>query len=100
MSESGMTNPSALGFLAEYQALLSTIKQRIASARLRMALVANRELILFYWELGALIDQKRAQSQWGDKLIAQLSADLQKTFPDVKGLSSSNLKYCLRFFQF
>jgi predicted nuclease of restriction endonuclease-like (RecB) superfamily len=86
--------------LAEYQEWLSTIKQRIVSVRLRMALAASRELILFYWDLGAMIAQKQAQSQWGDKLIAQLSADLHKAFPDIKGLSASNLKYCLRFFQF
>ena len=85
---------------AEYQAWLNTIKQRIVSVRLRMALAASRELILFYWDLGAMIAQKQAQSQWGDKLIAQLSTDLQKAFPDIKGLSAANLKYCLRFFQF
>lgn len=86
--------------LAEYQDWLNAIKQRIVSVRLRMALAASRELILFYWELGAMIAQKQTQSQWGDKLIAQLSTDLQKAFPDIKGLSASNLKYCLRFFQF
>lgn len=97
-----MTQPFDLqpGALAEYQEWLNTIKQRIVSVRLRMALAASRELILFYWELGAMIAQKQAQSQWGDKLIAQLSADLQKALPDIKGLSASNLKYCLRFFQF
>ena len=97
-----MTSLLALqpGALAEYQEWLNTIKQRIVSVRLRMALAASRELILFYWELGAMIAQKQAQSQWGDKLIAQLSSDLQKAFPDIKGLSASNLKYCLRFFQF
>lgn len=88
------------GAQSEYQDWLNTIKQRIVSARLRLALAANRELIQFYWELGALIAHKQAQSQWGDKLIAQLSRDLQKSFPDLKGLSASNLKYCLRFFQF
>ena len=86
--------------VAEYQEWLNSIKQRIVSVRLRMALAANRELIEFYWELGALIAHRQTQSQWGDKLIAQLSTDLQKAFPDVKGLSASNLKYCLRFFQF
>ena len=86
--------------LAEYQDWLNEIKQRIVSVRLRMALAASRELTLFYWELGAMIAQKQTQSQWGDKLIAQLSIDLQKAFPDIKGLSASNLKYCLRFFQF
>lgn len=86
--------------LAVYLARLGTIKQRIVSRRLRMALAASRELIQFCWDLGALIAHKQAQSQWGDKLIAQLSADLHKAFPDIKGLSASNLKYCLRFFQF
>ncbi len=97
-----MFNPLTLqpNELAAYQDLLNTIKQRIASVRLRVAMAASRELILFYRELGALIADKQAQSQWGDKLITQLSADLQKAFPDLKGLSSSNLKYCLRFFQF
>lgn len=97
-----MTQPFDLlpSALAEYQEWLNTIKQRIVSVRLRMALAASRELILFYWDLGAMIAQKQAQSQWGDKLIAQLSSDLQKAFPDIKGLSASNLKYCLRFFQF
>lgn len=102
MTESTDTSMLALppAALAEYQAWLGTIKQRIVSVRLRMALAASRELIQFYWDLGALIAHKQAQSQWGDKLIAQLSADLQKAFPDIKGLSASNLKYCLRFFQF
>jgi predicted nuclease of restriction endonuclease-like (RecB) superfamily len=86
--------------LAEYQEWLNAIKQRIVSVRLRMALAASRELIQFYWDLGEMISLKQSQSQWGDKLIAQLSADLQKAFPDIKGLSPSNLKYCLRFFQF
>ncbi len=97
-----MTQPFDLlpSALAEYQEWLNTIKQRIVSVRPRMALAASRELILFYWDLGAMIAQKQAQSQWGDKLIAQLSSDLQKAFPDIKGLSASNLKYCLRFFQF
>jgi predicted nuclease of restriction endonuclease-like (RecB) superfamily len=97
-----MTNLQTLhpAALAEYQEWLSAIKHRIVSVRLRMALAASRELILFYWDLGAMIAHKQAQSQWGDKLIAQLSADLQKAFPEIKGLSASNLKYCLRFFQF
>ncbi|MBP6733465.1 MAG: DUF1016 family protein [Chromatiaceae bacterium] len=91
---------NAIASLADYQDWLNTLKHRVQSARLRMALATNRELIQFYWELGTQIAEKQAQSQWGDKLIPQLSADLQKAFPDLKGLSASNLKYCLRFYQF
>lgn len=86
--------------LTDYQDWLNTIKQRVQAARLRVALAANRELTQFYWELGAQIAEKQTQSQWGDKLIPQLSADLRKAFPELKGLSVSNLKYCLRFHQF
>lgn len=64
-----------------------------------MALAANRELILFCWDLGVMIAQKQAQSQWGDKLEAQLSSDLQKALPDIKGLAAINLKFTLRHFQ-
>ncbi len=91
---------NAIASLADYQDWLNTIKQRVQSARLRVALAANRELIQFYWELGTQIAEKQAQSQRGDKLIPQLSADLKKAFHDLKGLSASNLKYCLRFYQF
>ena len=73
MTESTLTNLLTLQpeALAEYQEWLKIIKQRIVSVRMRMALSASRELILFYWELGAMIAHKQAQSQWGDKLIAQ-----------------------------
>lgn len=84
----------------DYQAWLKQIKSRISSARLGMALAANRELIRFYWDLGCMITAKQVQSQWGDKVIPQLSHDLQREFPEVRGLSASNLKYCQRFFQF
>lgn len=86
--------------LQEYQPWLKEMKQRIVSARLRVALAANSELIRFYWDLGGQIAKKQAQSQWGDKLINKLSEDLRKEFPEVSGLSVSNLKYCLRFYTF
>jgi predicted nuclease of restriction endonuclease-like (RecB) superfamily len=91
---------STLASLTDYQDWLGALKQRVVSARLRVALAANSELIRFYWDLGAQIAEKQSQRQWGDKLIPQLSADLQKAFPDLRGLSPSNLKYCLRFFLF
>lgn len=94
-----MTSSALIGN-ADYQAWLKEIKQRVMSARMRAAMAVNREMILFYWELGAQIAEKQAHSQWGDKLIPQLSTDLKKAFPELKGLSASNLKYCLRFYLF
>lgn len=90
----------ALATNADYQAWLKQIKHRVSSARLGMALAANRELIRFYWDLGGMIAVKQGEGQWGDKVIPQLSHDLQREFPDIRGLSASNLKYCQRFFLF
>lgn len=84
----------------EYQEWLLDIKKRIGAARIRVAFVANKELINFYFELGELISRKQEASKWGDKVIAQLSLDLKKEYPDIKGLSASNLKYCKRFYLF
>jgi len=104
MDSKGQTAPNGMDAkiaqLPEYQQWLNKMKQRVQTARLKVALSANRELIHFYWELGAQIAKKQEQSQWGDKLIPQLSNDLKHAFPELKGLSASNLKYCLRFYQF
>jgi len=47
-----------------------------------------------------MIAKKQRQSRWGDKIISQLAADLKKEFKDIRGLSSTNIKYCRRFFLF
>ncbi|EDM29257.1 hypothetical protein LNTAR_22744 [Lentisphaera araneosa HTCC2155] len=83
-----------------YQNWLKVIVGKIKEAQIKVASVANSSLILFYWELGRLVVEKQSESSWGDKVIDQLSQDLQKTFPDLKGLSRSNIKYCKRFYLF
>ncbi|MDP2834433.1 MAG: PDDEXK nuclease domain-containing protein [Pseudomonadota bacterium] len=82
---------------ADYAAWLVELKSRIAGARQRIALAANAEQIQFYHELGSDILDRQASQGWGAKVIDHLSADLRAAFPDMKGLSSSNLKY-MRYF--
>lgn len=84
----------------EYINWLNEVKSKIRSAQIKTALAANRELILFYWELGCDIFEKQKNAKWGSKLLEQLSTDLKTEFPDIQGLSKTNLKYCCRFYQF
>jgi predicted nuclease of restriction endonuclease-like (RecB) superfamily len=85
--ESGMLKP--LG----YDALLVELKKRIQDAQLRAALAINREMILLYWGIGRdILDRQRAEG-WGAKIIDRLAADLNSTFPGVKGFGARNLKY-------
>jgi len=88
------------GALADYQAWLNTIKQRIVSALLRTALAANGELIALYYEIGAQIVDRESRAQWGSGFIDAFSKDLRLAFPEVGGFSSNNLRYCRAFFRF
>lgn len=40
------------------------------------------------------------QTQWGTKFLETLSKDLQDEFPEMKGFSVTNLKYCKLFYNY
>lgn len=84
----------------EYLSWLNNLKQKVKSVQLKTVIAVNTALIQLYWELGQQIAEKQHQAQWGDKLIHQVAADLKIAFPDIKGFSVTNLKYCLRFYLF
>lgn len=82
---------------ADYVEWLSTLKQRIDGARQRALFAANEEQIRLYHDIGRDILERQSRQGWGAKVIDRVSSDLRATFPDMKGLSASNLKY-MRFF--
>ena len=84
----------------EYKQWLTDLKFRIRNSQIKAALKVNTELINLYWELGKEIVSKQEQSQWGDGLIKQLSSDLQQEFPEMKGFSTTNIKYIKRWYSF
>ncbi|MBK0384244.1 DUF1016 family protein [Pedobacter sp. SD-b] len=82
----------------EYKNWLIELKSKIRSTQIKAALAVNSSLIGFYWELGKSISEM--ENVWGNKLIAQVSKDLKHEFPDIKGVSRSNLFYCKKFYEF
>lgn len=38
------------------------------------------------------------EERWGEKVITQLSKDLQQALPGVEGLSRTNIYYCKKFY--
>ena len=77
----------------EYKGWLRTLKKHFMQTRVQAAVRVNQELLLFYWNLGQQIIEKQQTSQWGDGFLTQLSKDLTKEFPEIKGFSLRNLKY-------
>ena len=82
----------------EYKQWIVELKGKIRSAQAKAAVSVNTELIQLYWELGKMIVAQ--ENTWGSKLIARVSKDLQAEFPDMKGLTRSNLFYCKQFYSF
>lgn len=82
----------------EYKIWLISLKDKLRSTQIKAAIAINSALIIFYWELGKLIAQK--ENLWGSKLINNVSKDLKDEFPNMKGLSVRNLKYCKGFYSF
>lgn len=83
--------------LRDYADWLASLKSRISRARQWAALAINQELVRLYHHIGSEILERQTRQGWGTKVIDRLSADLRAAFPEVKGFSSSNLKY-MRFF--
>lgn len=88
---------SNLPQLAGYDDFLRGLKERIRTAQVRAALAVNQELVLLYWEVGREILTRQQQQGWGAKVIEQLSKDLRREFPEMKGFSPRNLKYMRAF---
>jgi len=84
----------------EYKSWLTDIKMRIKQTQIKAAIKVNTELLQLYWDLGHDIVVRQMEADWGDKILEQLSKDLKKEFPDLKGFYATNLKYCKRFYQF
>jgi predicted nuclease of restriction endonuclease-like (RecB) superfamily len=82
----------------DYKGWLEEIKSRIQSARGSAARAMNRELIQLYWDIGCEIVEKQAMYGWGASVVDQLSKDLQREFPSIKGFSPRNLRDMKRFF--
>jgi len=40
-----------------------------------------------------MILERQEESKWGDKILSQISKDLKKEFPSMKGFSKTNLVY-------
>lgn len=84
----------------DYTQWLGELKSRIRGAQIKAAIAVNAELLMLYWDLGREIAEKEKAASYGSKLIPQLSNDLLKAFPEMKGFSRRNLFYVKQWYQF
>jgi len=78
---------------------INVLKTRYRSSQIKAASLVNREMLLFYWNLGRDITLMGAESRWGSNFVDTLSADLRKELPDAKGFSRTNIYYMSKFYR-
>ncbi len=82
-----------------YGNLLSEIKTRIRQAQVKATLSANSEMILMYWDIGRMIQERQDREGWGTAVIPRLARDIRNELPEEKGSSERNIKRMLRFYR-
>ena len=86
--------------LIKYQDIFIDIKSKFKTSQIKASISVNRELLEFYWYLGNKIILMQEQYKWGSKFLENLSNDLSKEFPSVKGFSKRNLEIIRKWVKF
>lgn len=84
----------------DYADWIAEVKHRYRSAQVKAAVKVNAEKLLFNWQLGRDLVQKKAEERWGAGVVEQISLDLKKEFPDDDGFSTRNLWYMKKWYVF
>ena len=85
---------------ADYAEWIADLKYRYRSAQVKASVRVNSEKLLFNWELGRDLVQKKAEEKWGAGVVEQVSLDLQREFPGNEGFSAQNLWFMKQWYLF
>ncbi len=72
--------------------IIQELKDAILQSRYQAARLVNKELVLLYFNIGKKINENVEKMAWGEKILNQISEELQKELPGLKGFSAANLK--------
>ena len=97
-SEPRMVKSHDVKLDAEYAEWIAEVKHRYRSAQVKAAVKINGEKLLFNWQMGRDLVQKKAEERWGAGVVEQVSLDLRREFPQEDGFSARNLRYMKQWY--
>ena len=83
---------------ADYAIWITEVIHRYRSSQVKAAVRVNAEKLLFNWQLGRDLVQKKAEERWGSGVVEQVSLDLNREFPNAEGFSVRNLWYMKQWY--
>lgn len=84
----------------EYMQWLGELKARYRNAQIKASIRINVEQLLFNWQLGRDLVERKAEERWGSGIVEQISLDLQAAFPESNGFSARNLWRMKQWYSF
>ncbi len=84
----------------EYKKVIQEIKTHIKTSQIKASISVNKELLKLYWNIAQLIVERQKLSSWGDGFLKEVSKDLQKDFPNIKGFSKRNLEHMRKWYKY
>ncbi|MDE5610553.1 MAG: PDDEXK nuclease domain-containing protein [Odoribacter sp.] len=84
----------------DYVEWVNILKGSYRKAQIKASVKVNSEKLLWNWQLGRDLVQRKAEERWGTGIVEQLSLDLQAEFPNEKGFSTSNIWYMKKWYLF
>ena len=100
MNKPAKTAVAKLSQNDDYKSCLTALKQQVLQTQIKAAVQVNSTLLKLYWQLGADIVEREKKNSWGEGLIKQLSKDLMREFPTIKGFSERNIRFIRQWFMF
>lgn len=83
----------------ELRIAVKVIKKAILQSQYRAAKSVNREQLSLYFGIGRYISEHSGKGFWGKGAIKQISEQLHKELPGMKGFSESSLKNMRQFYE-
>jgi len=83
----------------KYATAVQTIKEAIQRSQARALHVVNSEVLSLNYGIGRYISENSRKDFWGTGALAQISSQLQKEMPGLKGYSETSLKDMRTFYE-
>ena len=77
---------------------VETIKTAILQSQYQAAKETTRVQLILYYGIGRYLSSKKGKKSWGTKVLEEISSQLRKELPGLRGFSASNLKNMRQFY--
>lgn len=88
ISESLIVKSHDVTLDSEYAEWIAEVKHRYRSDQIKTSFKVNAEKLLWNWQMGRDLVQKKAEERWGAGIVEQVSLDLRREFPFSSNFSA------------